>query len=67
MGKQSTKVLRRKVLKLIERLPDRFSNKFDENKKVLKELGLFDYSKKERNIIAGMITREISKRAGTQL
>ncbi len=61
MGKQSTKVLKRKARELIELLPDKFNDEFEHNKQVLKELGIFDYSKKDRNIVAGLITREMKR------
>ncbi len=63
MGKQSTKVLKRKALQLLDLMGDKFNADFEHNKQVLNELHLFDHSKTDRNIVAGMIVREIKKRA----
>ncbi len=62
MGKQSTRVLKRKAQQLLELLPDKFTDDFEHNKQVLKELHIFDYSKTDRNIVAGMIARMIQSK-----
>ncbi len=62
MGKQSTRVLKRKAQQLIELLPDKFNEDFEHNKQVLKELHIFDYSKTDRNIVAGMISRLVQNK-----
>ncbi|MCD6414008.1 MAG: 30S ribosomal protein S17e [Candidatus Diapherotrites archaeon] len=57
MGKQTTKILKTKARKICSLYPDRFSKKFEENKKVIEELGLFGYSKSDKNMVAGFITK----------
>ncbi len=61
MGKQRTKPLKRKAEKLLQLFSERFTTDFEKNKKVLDELGFFSYSKRDRNIVAGIITRELEK------
>ncbi len=67
MGKQSTRVLKRKAKQLLDLFPDKFTDDFEHNKNVLKELHIFDYSKKDRNIVAGIITREIQMRKTAEI
>ncbi len=43
------------ALKILEQYPEKFTENFDENKKVLKELGIID-KKGLRNKVAGYIT-----------
>ena len=57
MGKQTTKILKAKASGLHDMYPDRFTGVFEENKKTLDEMGIFDYSKTDRNIVAGFVTR----------
>ena len=57
MGKQTTGILKRKAEKLYSMYPGEFSNDFEKNKLVLSSTGLFDYSKSDRNIVAGYISR----------
>lgn len=57
MGKQMTNILKKKAQELYGRYPDKFTDKYEENKKQVKETGLFEYSKTDRNIVAGYITR----------
>ncbi len=46
--------------KLFEKYPDRFSEDYEQNKKSLAEMKLFD-SKKQRNRVAGYIVRVAGK------
>ena len=57
MGKQMTRILKTKAKQLYNSYPDKFTDKFEENKRIVDELGLFDYSKIDRNMVAGYITR----------
>ena len=61
MGKQTTRILKGKAEKLIEIYPDKFSTEFEKNKEFLNILGLFKYSKHDRNLIAGYIARAAKK------
>lgn len=56
MGKQRSKVLRRKAKEIYEMFPDKFSTDFEHNKKALEELNVFT-SKTDRNIVAGIIAK----------
>ena len=56
MGRIKSKVVKRATNALLKDNSDVFTGKFEENKEVLKSLGLTD-SKKVRNQIAGYITR----------
>lgn len=56
LGKQRSKVLRRKAREIYETFPDRFSTDVEENKKALEELQIFT-SKTERNIVAGILIK----------
>jgi len=55
MGKQRTRVLKRQAKKIYEKLPNEFSEDFQENKETLKEYDL-PISKVNRNIMAGYLT-----------
>lgn len=57
MGKQMTNILKSKAKELYDRYPDKFCENYEENKKRVEEAGLFDYSKTDRNLVAGYITR----------
>lgn len=57
MGKQMTRILKTKAERLYNLYPEKFTDVFEENKKIIDELGLFDYSKTDRNMVAGYITR----------
>ncbi|MCD4740691.1 30S ribosomal protein S17e [archaeon] len=57
MGKQMTSILKNKAQELYNRYPEKFTDKYEENKVKVRETGLFDYSKTDRNIVAGYITR----------
>jgi len=56
MGRVKTTLVKRSAEEFLERYPDRFKNKFEENKKRLNEVGDIE-SKKLRNLIAGYLTR----------
>lgn len=61
MGKQTTRILKNKAEKLIEIYPGKFGTEFEKNKEFLNTLGLFKYSKHDRNLIAGYIARAAKK------
>ena len=61
MGKQTTNILKSKAEKLYTMHTDKFSEDFENNKKVLSTTGVFDYSKTDRNIVAGYISRLVIK------
>ena len=56
MGKRRTGSVSRIAIRLIKDYPDRFTNNYDENKKILDELIYFP-SKVLRNKVAGYIIR----------
>lgn len=56
MGKRRTSSVSRIAIRLIKDYPERFTNDYDENKKVLDELIYFP-SKVLRNKVAGYIVR----------
>ncbi len=56
MGKQTTGILKRKAERLYSMYPADFSDDFKKNKGVLNSTGLFSYSKRDRNIVAGYIS-----------
>lgn len=62
MGNVRTEQIKRVAKELIRRFPNRFSNNFDENKRVVETLVL-GATTKVRNQIAGYITHAF---AGTQ-
>lgn len=57
MGKQTTGILKTKAEKLYNMYPKEFTEDFDRNKEMVNSTGLFEYSKSDRNIVAGFITR----------
>ncbi|MBN3037633.1 MAG: 30S ribosomal protein S17e [Candidatus Diapherotrites archaeon] len=57
MGKQTIALLKTKAEKIMKLYANQVTNNFEENKKFLDSLGVFDYSKKDRNMVAGFITR----------
>ncbi len=63
MGKVRTAPVKRTARKLLSMYPDRFTDDFEENKKIVSEL-IEVQSKKLRNQIAGYITHlvKIAKR-----
>lgn len=56
MGRIKTKLIKRITHELINKYPEKFTNSFVENKKLLEGIILGE-SKKIRNAIAGYITR----------
>lgn len=61
MGKRGSKILKNKAKEIYKRFPEKVSEEFEENKEFLKDLGIFDYSKTDRNIVAGMLCRLASE------
>ncbi len=59
MGKVKTEQIKRLANELLTRFPQKFSNSFDENKRVVEELTQ-GTTIKVRNQIAGYITRAFS-------
>jgi small subunit ribosomal protein S17e len=55
MGRVRQKWIKSVAKEILEKYYDKFTNNFDENKKILKELGIID-KKTLRNRIAGYIT-----------
>ncbi len=62
MGKQTTGILKTKAEKLYNMYPTEFSEDFEKNKEVLNGTGLFEYSKSDRNIVAGYLSRLIQQK-----
>jgi ribosomal protein S17E len=56
MGKQVSKVLRRKAKQLYELHKDKFSSDFEQNKKALEELNIA-MTKIDKNILAGVLVK----------
>ena len=56
MGKLVSKTLRKKAEELYKLYPQKFSTDFDHNKKVLKDMNIFQ-SKGPRNIVAGLLVK----------
>ena len=52
-----TRILQGKAKKLKDMYPNDFDENFEHNKETLVKLGFFDYSKTDRNLIAGYIGR----------
>ena len=61
MGKQTTRILKGKAEKLYAMYPTEFTEDFEKNKLALNATGLFDYSKTDRNVVAGYISRLVLK------
>lgn len=61
MGRIKTTLVKRTGEELIKNYPDRFSEDFDDNKKMLPEVVEL-HSKKFRNVIAGYITRLVKNK-----
>lgn len=55
LGKQRTRVVKRRAQKIYEKLPEAFTTEFQNNKEKLKGLDL-PLTKVNRNIIAGYLT-----------
>ena len=60
MGRIKTKLVKRTGEELFRSNPNKFSEDFEDNKKVLPELTELN-SKKLRNVIAGYVTRLVRK------
>jgi ribosomal protein S17E len=56
LGKQRSKVLRRKAQEIYKMFPDKFSTEYEKNKKALNEMKIFQ-NKIDRNIVAGVIVK----------
>jgi len=56
LGKQRSKVLRRKAEELYKMFPDKFSKDYESNKRVLDSMKIFQ-NKIDRNIIAGYMVK----------
>ena len=61
MGKQMTGILKTKAEKIYSMFPGNFTEDFSKNKEELNKTGLFEYSKSDRNAVAGFITRFIQR------
>ncbi len=61
LGKAIVKGLKTKADFLLKAIPEKFSEDFEKNKSVFVELGI-PFTKLNRNLLAGYITREIRKK-----
>lgn len=61
MGKQTTRILKGKAEKLYAMYPTDFTEDFEKNKLALNSTGLFEYSKTDRNVVAGYLARLVKK------
>ncbi len=59
MGRVKSLAIKRTTRKLIEKYPNLFTDDFEKNKKILNET--LEVNKKNRNSIAGYITRLVKK------
>jgi small subunit ribosomal protein S17e len=62
MGKSVPKGIKSKANIILKEMPDSFSEKFEQNKKVVTELK-FPFSKWTTNVMSGFITRHKRKQA----
>ena len=62
MGKAVSKGLKTKAEFLLKAIPERLSGNFEKNKSVLVELGI-PFTKLNRNLLAGYMSRELRKKA----
>jgi small subunit ribosomal protein S17e len=60
MGKIRTTMIKGLAREFIVKYPNKFTTSFEENKQLLKELGVFP-SKRNRNKVAGYIVRIIKR------
>ncbi len=60
MGKAVPRAVKQRAMVLLEKNPDAFSEDFEKNKAVLRELSL-PFSKVEQNLMAGFIARKLAK------
>lgn len=61
MGRIRTRDIKDTARKLLERFPDRFTQDFELNKKILNEINLTN-NKKMRNKIAGYLVRLVEQK-----
>jgi small subunit ribosomal protein S17e len=61
MGRVRGKWIKNIAKKLVEKYPDKFNNKFEDNKKALDEMDIID-DKLMRNKIAGYIINIVEKK-----
>ena len=61
MGRIKTQLTKRTALELMEKYPDKFKDKFDENKKIVDEI-IKIKSKKIRNTISGYLVRLVKQK-----
>lgn len=61
MGKAVPKGLKSRAAVLLESFPEKFTLDFEKNKLVLAELQM-PFFKKDRNVIAGFITRKVRQK-----
>ncbi|MBI5347325.1 MAG: 30S ribosomal protein S17e [Candidatus Aenigmarchaeota archaeon] len=62
MGRIKTADIKRASWELMERYPGKFTESFEENKKILKEMDMVE-EKKTRNKIAGHLIRAVKQTA----
>ena len=67
MGKSVAKGLKYKGEVLLEEFPDRFNDKFENNKQKLREITDLPLSKSTRNTLAGYIVRLAKRKKATAL
>lgn len=61
LGKQRSKVLRRKAEEIYKMFPDKFSKDYEKNKKELDAMKIF-HTKIDRNIIAGYMVKLVQEK-----
>ena len=61
MGKAVPKNVKSKANELLKALPEKFSESFEHNKKVLTEELKIPLAKEQRNLVAGFLTRKMTK------
>jgi ribosomal protein S17E len=67
MGKSVAKGLKYKGEVLLEEFPDRFNDKFENNKQKLNEIKDLPLSKSTRNTLAGYIVRLAKRKKANEL
>ena len=65
MGRIKTKLIKRTGEELLQKYPDKFSDDFKDNKKILPEVTEM-HSKKFKNVISGYITRLMRRKKSKQ-
>ncbi len=61
LGKAVPKNIKIRAEKLLKEFPDKFTADFEKNKQIIDELEL-PFSKIDRNLVAGFITRTVNDR-----